>query len=186
MRIIGGNFKGKKLVLPSDKNTRPLKDLVKESIINLIQHSNKINIDIKNSSVLDLFAGSGSFGLECLSLGAKKVVFFENYSKAIKILNKNIGYFKTHDKCEIFENDCFDYFNKNYNLNFLFDIIFIDPPYKEERINEIIDKIIERKILKKNGFIIIHRHKKDIIKISDKLKIFEERNYGISKIFFGS
>jgi 16S rRNA (guanine966-N2)-methyltransferase len=76
MRIIGGVFKGRKLFLPNDKNTRPLKDLVKESIFNLILHSNKINIDIEKSLVLDLFSGSGSFGLECLSREAKKVFFF--------------------------------------------------------------------------------------------------------------
>ena len=79
MRVIGGTFKGKKLFLPNDKNTRPLKDLVKESIFNLIQHSKKINIEIKNSMILDLFSGSGSFGIECLSRGAKKVIFLENY-----------------------------------------------------------------------------------------------------------
>ena len=90
MRIVSGVFKGKKIFLPNDKNTRPLKDLVKESIFNLIQHSNKINIDIKNSSVLDLFSGSGSFGIECLSREAKKVVFLENYPDALKVLEKNI------------------------------------------------------------------------------------------------
>ena len=76
MRIISGKFKGKKLFLPNDKNTRPLKDLVKESIFNLIQHSNKININLIDSDILDLFSGSGSFGLECLSRGAQKVIFF--------------------------------------------------------------------------------------------------------------
>ena len=75
MRIISGLFKGKKIFLPSDRNTRPLKDLVKESIFNLIHHSHKINVDIKGSSILDLFCGSGSFGIECLSRGAKKVFF---------------------------------------------------------------------------------------------------------------
>ena len=70
MRIIGGAFKGKKLFLPIDKMTRPLKDLVKESIFNLIKHSKKIDIDIEKSKILDLFAGSGSFGLECLSRNA--------------------------------------------------------------------------------------------------------------------
>ena len=64
------------------------KDLVKESIFNLIQHSKKINIEIKNSMILDLFSGSGSFGIECLSRGAKKVIFLENYSEAIKVLEK--------------------------------------------------------------------------------------------------
>ena len=76
MRIISGMFKGRKLFLPIDKNTRPLKDLVKESIFNLIKHSNKINININNASVLDLFSGSGSFGIECLSRKAKQVFFF--------------------------------------------------------------------------------------------------------------
>ena len=87
MRIIGGNFKGKKILLPLDKKTRPLRDLVKESIFNLIQHSNKINLQ-NYSSVLDLFSGSGSFGLECVSRGAENVVFVEKYLEALKILKK--------------------------------------------------------------------------------------------------
>ena len=92
MRIIGGNYRGKKIYLPLDKKTRPLRDIVKESIFNLIEHSNKFNIVIKNSKILDLFAGSGSFGLECISRGAKKVIFLENYTKILSIL-KNIETF---------------------------------------------------------------------------------------------
>ena len=90
MRIISGNFKGKKIFIPSDNNTRPLRDMVKESIFNLLQHSNKINLDIKDSNILDLFSGTGSFGLECISRGSKSVIFMENYDKILKILRKNI------------------------------------------------------------------------------------------------
>ena len=79
------------------KITRPLKDVVKESIFNLIQHSNKININIKNSQILDLFSGSGSFGIECLSREAKKVTFIENYPEAIKILEKKFEFFKKNE-----------------------------------------------------------------------------------------
>ena len=79
MRIISGNFKGKKILEPKDIKTRPLKDLTKESIFNIINHSNKFNINIKNSIILDLFSGVGSFGIECLSRGAKHVTFVENY-----------------------------------------------------------------------------------------------------------
>mgnify|MGYP001193607076 CR=1 FL=1 len=186
MRIISGKFKGKKLFLPNDKKTRPLKDLVKESIFNLIQHSNKININLIDSDILDLFSGSGSFGLECLSRGAQKVIFFENYSEALKILKKNIKLLKINQKYEIVNNSCFNYFNSDSELSNKFDIIFIDPPFKEIKINELIEKIIEKKLLKKNGIIIMHRHKKDTIKITSKFKIFEYRKYGISKIFFGS
>ena len=66
MRIISGKFKGKKLIQPLDKNTRPLKDITKESIFNLIVHSKFIDVDFEKSIILDLFAGSGSFGIECL------------------------------------------------------------------------------------------------------------------------
>ena len=186
MRIISGKLKGKKLYLPEDKKTRPLRDVVKESIFNLIEHSKKINTSIQKSVVLDLFSGSGSFGLECISRGSKNVYFFENYSEAIKILNKNIKILKDNQKFYIMEHNCFDYFNSNKNLDTKFDIIFIDPPYKELKINQLIENIIEKKILNNDGVIIVHRHKKDNIKITNKLKVFEERTYGISKIFFGN
>jgi 16S rRNA (guanine966-N2)-methyltransferase len=186
MRIIAGNFKGKKLFLPEDKNTRPLKDIVKESIFNLIQHSNKININIKNSLILDLFAGSGSFGIECLSRGAKKVFFFENHPEAINVLEKNIESLKNIENYEVFKNNCFDFFKSDQNIDFKFDIIFIDPPYKELKINEIIEKIVEKNLLKENGIMIIHRHKKDTVELTKKINIFEDRTYGISKIFFGN
>ena len=186
MRIIGGVFKGKKLFLPNDKNTRPLKDLVKESIFNLILHSNKINIEIKNSSVLDLFSGSGSFGIECLSRDAKKVVFFENYPKALKVLEKNIKSLKDIKNYEIIKDDCFNFFKLDKKIDLKFDIIFMDPPYKETKINEIIEKIVEKNFLNKKGILIIHRHKKDLVELTKKINIFEERFYGISKICFGN
>ena len=185
MRIIGGNFKSKKLFLPKDRNTRPLKDIVKESIFNLIKHSKKINTQIENSMVLDLFSGTGSFGIECISRGAKKVIFFENYPEALKILKKNLNLLKDMNNYEIYEKNFFNFFSSNKNFNLKFDIIFIDPPYRETKINEIIKIIFKKKMLIKNGILIIHRHKKDDIKISNKLNILEDRSYGISKILFG-
>ena len=80
MRVIGGSLKGKKLSIPLDKSTRPLRDMVRESIFNILDHSSKVSKNINNSKVLDLFSGTGSFGIECLSRGAKEVIFFENYS----------------------------------------------------------------------------------------------------------
>ena len=184
MRIIGGIFKGKKLFLPDDKITRPLKDIVKESIFNLIQHSNKINISVKNSSVLDLFSGSGSFGIECLSREAKKVTFLENSPETLKVLEKNIRSLRDMKNYEVIEKDCFNFFQLNKKNTLKFDIIFVDPPYQELRVNEIIEKIIEQNFLSENGIIIIHRHKKDKVELTKKINIFEERFYGISKICF--
>ena len=90
MRIISGNFKGKKIILPKDKLTRPLKDLTKESIFNILKHSKLFNVELENSNILDLFSGVGSFGLECLSRSAKNVTFLESYKEVLNILKKNI------------------------------------------------------------------------------------------------
>ena len=88
MRIISGLFKGKKIFEPKDLKTRPLKDLTKESIFNLINHSNKLQININEANILDIFSGVGSFGIECISRKAKKVFFVENYEKVLPVLKK--------------------------------------------------------------------------------------------------
>ena len=185
MRIISGNFRGKNIEIPKDKKTRPLKDLVKESIFNLISHSNKFNCKIEKSSILDLFSGTGSFGLECISRGASKVTFIENYKNAVYVLKKNVSLIKAQEKTQIIENDCFNLIINDNSFSEKFNIIFLDPPYKEEKINLLIDSIKKKEILDNKGILILHRHKKDTTKITNKLKILDERNYGISKIIIG-
>ena len=185
MRIISGNLKGKKILQPKDKYTRPLKDLTKESIFNIIEHSNLLNVKIEKSKILDLFSGVGSFGLECLSRGSLSVTFIENYSNTLIILKKNIfntGYKK---KSKIIEKNIL----KDKTLDSIkekFDIIFIDPPYKEKKLPELLEKIIDLNLLKKNGIFIIHRHKKENEKFTKKFNILVKKNYGISKIIFGN
>ena len=186
MRVISGDLKGKKISLPDDKKTRPLRDLVKESIFNLIEHSNKFSLKLNNANILDLFSGTGSFGIECISRNAQKVTFVENYDLALKILKKNIKSFGIQDKSEIIEKNCFDFFESKKIFKEKFNLIFMDPPYKENKINLIIEQIKEREILDKNAILIIHRHKKDNINISHKLNILDERNYGLSKIIIGN
>ena len=88
MRIIAGNFKGKKILQPKDKKTRPLKDLTKESIFNILTHSNKFSTRLQNANVLDLYSGVGSFGLECLSRGSSHLTFIENYSHVLSYFEK--------------------------------------------------------------------------------------------------
>ena len=174
MRVIGGKFKGKKLLEPKDKETRPLKDLTKESIFNIINHSNKFSIEIKKAYVLDLFSGVGSFGIECLSQGADHVTFIEKYDGVLPILKKNINNLKSEINYEIIENDILKNFEFK-SLKLRYDIIFLDPPYKEKALKNILNKIKENKILNDNVTIIIHRHKKEIETFPENFHLIEEK-----------
>ena len=185
MRIISGNYKGKKILLPKDNLTRPLKDLTKESIFNIIKHSKLLDINLENSNILDLFSGVGSFGLECLSRGGASVTFVESYKDVLAVLKKNIDNLKQQGSSSIIEKDIFAE-NTLKKINTKFDIIFMDPPYKEKKIVNLLDTIIKLKLLKDNGIIIIHRHKKEEDIFPTEFNIIIKKNYGISKIIFGN
>ena len=185
MRIISGLLKGKKIFEPNDIKTRPLKDLTKESIFNILSHSKKFEINLKQAIVLDLFSGVGSFGIECLSRGVEKVIFVENYEGVLPVLKKNLDNLKINVNFEIIKKDI--YKNETIlDLKSKFDIIFLDPPYKDKNVEKILSNIVINKSLKNNGIIIMHRHKNEKDNFLEKFQIIEERKYGISKIIFFS
>ena len=185
MRIIAGKLKGSVLHIPKDKNTRPLKNLARESIFNLLTHSSKILLQLKQSNVLDLYAGTGSFGLECLSRQAQSVCFIEKRKDAVEILEKNIEKLKVKNKIKIFFNDIFELIEKQNTFKSKFDLIFCDPPFKNTNIEKLIELIFNKNLLNKNGIIILHRRKTTKEKLPNYFEIVEERTYGISKIIFG-
>jgi len=184
MRIISGQLGGKKILEPKDKKTRPLKDLVKESIFNIITHSNKFETRIVDANILDLFSGTGSFGIEGLSREANHATFVENYKEVLIILKKNISSLNYEKEAIVIEKDILktlDY--KNFKEKF--DIIFMDPPYKEKSLNLMLLQILNSKILNNEGVIIIHRQKNEEDSFPKEFRIIEEKTYGISKVIFG-
>jgi len=185
MRIIAGKLKGTTLHIPKNKNTRPLKDLARESIFNLLTHSNKMSLQIERSDILDLYAGTGSFGLECLSRQARSVCFVEKKRDAIEILEKNIEKLKVKNKIKIFSNDIFELIEKHDFFKSKFDIIFCDPPFKDKNITKLVQLIFSKSLLNKNGIIILHRSKTTQETFPNFFEIIDERTYGISKIIFG-
>jgi len=185
MRIIAGKLKGSMLYMPKDKNTRPLKDLARESIFNLLTHSNKISFKIEKSNVLDLFSGTGSFGLECLSRQADIVFFVEKEKDATIILKKNIKKLKLESKTKIFAENVFQYLKKEISSPLKFNLVFCDPPFKDSNVKELFDLLLNKKILKKDGIIVLHRNKSIKNELPDYFKIIDERIYGISRIIFG-
>ena len=185
MRIIAGNLKGSSLYISKNKNTRPLKDLARESIFNLLIHSNKILLKIEKANILDLYAGTGSFGLECLSRQSKYVYFVENDKSALEVLKKNIEKLKLQQKSKIFSKDVFDLIKNPNTLLTKYDLIFCDPPFKNKNIKNLIELINSKKLSKENGIIILHREKNKKDDFPEYFKILEEKIYGVSKIIFG-
>ena len=183
MRIIGGFLKGRKIFDAVNKSTRPLKDMVRESIFNILDHSKNEGINFKKSKILDLFSGTGSFGLECISKGASKVIFFENYKQSYEVLTENINKLNCINETVVYEKNAYNCFDISEIKKGEFDLVFLDPPFKDCEINKLIQSIKNFKILKKKGIIVIHRNKKTKDHFSDKLKIVENRTYGISKIY---
>ena len=183
MRIISGTFRGKKILEPKDIKTRPLKDLTKESIFNILNHSKKFKINLENSEILDLFSGVGSFGIECLSRGVKSVIFVENYNGVLPVLKKNLQNLKSIENYKVNEKDINN--GKIFEtLDKKFDIVFMDPPYKDKNLNLLLENLENIKILNKNGIVVIHRHKNEQDMIPKNFKVIEEKRYGLSKIIF--
>ena len=182
MRIISGKFKGKSVAFIKTAATRPLKDSVKENIFNIIAHSNLLNINLKNSNILDLYSGIGSFGLECISRGAKKVTFVELNRNVAQILKKNLLTLSINDKAKIINGKVIDFLNEKQPEKF--DIFFLDPPFSDDSFIEELKLIKIKKIYKNNHIIIIHREKRSSDNFTNLLKPIINKEYGRSKIIF--
>lgn len=179
MRIISGKARGTKLYTLDGTATRPTLDRVKESLFNIIQN------DIEDSTVLDLFSGSGAIGLEFLSRGAKRAVLCDSSKDAIKIIKQNVQ--KTHfeEKVEVYNME----FTKLVEIlqNQKFDIIYIDPPYATDFIKISLEKIIEYKLVNENTKIIVETDDETrILNQIEKMdvEITDKRKYGRATIIF--
>ena len=182
MRIIGGKLKGKSIAFIKSAVTRPLKDSVKESIFNIIAHSNLLNINLKKSDILDLYSGVGSFGLECISRGANKVVFVEKDRNASQTLNKNLLALSMKNKALVLTEKIMDFLNRKELKKF--NIFFVDPPFSNNSFLEELKLIKEKKIYRDNHIIIIHREHKSSDDFKKIIKPIIIKKYGRSKIIF--
>ncbi len=183
MRIISGVLKGRSIKFLRNSNTRPLKDNVKENVFNILNHSRNIKVKVKNSNVLDLYSGIGSFGIECISRDAKKVTFIEKDLHASNLLKDNLKKLSIINNAIIYnskiENVIIDLKKESYH------IFFFDPPFADQSFINIIKLIKKSKIFKKNHIVIIHRENKANDELENLLNIFETKYYGRSKIIFG-
>lgn len=170
MRIISGKYRGRKILGDNIIGTRPTMDRVKESLFSMIQNK------IQDSICLDLFAGSGSLGIESLSNGAKKCFFVDKNIVAINVIKENL---KDIENATVLNCDYKNALESFFKNNIKFDIIFLDPPYKFNLIQNSLDLIKKYDLLKING-IIICEYEQEIFNF-DK-KIIKEKKYGSKNI----
>lgn len=144
MRVVAGKYRGKKLKEFELNSTRPTMDRVKESIFNLIQ------FDVADAVVLDLFSGTGALGIEALSRGAKSVYFVDNNKDAINIINSNLK--GIEGKFKVLNQDYLTFLSNNRNLKF--DIVLLDPPFKQNLGETAIKYLVDNNMISENGIII--------------------------------
>ena len=184
INIIGGRFKKKKIKVPLS-DVRPTSSLKKEAIFSFLEsQALKNSYELYNETCfIDLFAGSGSLGLEAISRGASFAYFYEINSKVFKILSENCNSICKSNQYSIHLQDC--KLLKSINTNYLVSTVFIDPPYRETDFQSIFNLISNSNILDNpNATIVIETSKKTNLKIPNYLKKINEKIYRGTKITY--
>ena len=176
MKVISGLLKGRNIEGYNIIGTRPTMDRVKESLFGMIQNN------IKNSTILDLFAGSGQLGIEAISNGANLCYFIDNNKEVINILNKNINNLNIKSNSKVILSDWKKALNDFSNQNQKFDIIFVDPPYDYDVYEKILDKVSSLNLLNENGLIILEHSNLNLKDKYHNLILYKTKKYGSKSV----
>ncbi len=175
MKVISGTLKGRNIEGYNLDGTRPTMDRVKESLFAMIQDN------IKDSIVLDLFAGSGQLGIEAISNGAKECYFIDHNKEVIKVLNSNITNLNIKDKSHVILTDWKKFLNDSAN-SLKFDLIFVDPPYDYDVYEKILTKVSELNLLNNNGLIILEHANLKLKDTYHNLTLYKSKKYGTKSV----
>ncbi|WP_414052777.1 16S rRNA (guanine(966)-N(2))-methyltransferase RsmD [Macrococcus animalis] len=171
MRVIGGKYKRFHLTAPKGITSRPTTDKIKETMFNILGQMDGIG--------LDLFAGSGGLGVEAISRGLSKVIFVDGSFDAIQMIKKNTSFLD--EDVEIYKNDYKRALKALNKRNIQFDMIFLDPPYQKNIVNDALPLIQSFDLLAKGGQILIECEKNESIDTLD-YEIIKNETYGITKL----
>ncbi|MFH1310686.1 MAG: 16S rRNA (guanine(966)-N(2))-methyltransferase RsmD [Candidatus Omnitrophota bacterium] len=173
MRIIGGEHKGRKIKQPKLCTVRPTKDRVREAVFSIIAAK------LPNSKVLDLFAGSGAYGLEALSRGSKSAVFIEKNKKTVEVLRENIQMLKLEGDATVLPLDIKEGLELLSRNQQIFDIIICDPPYNRGLVKKTLIMISHYDILSHSGLMIMEHHRDEGIPQSEgNVFVCKQKSYG--------
>lgn len=177
MRVIAGICKGRRLVAPKGNRTRPALDQVKEAVFNIL-------FDVEGYYVLDLFAGSGSMGIEALSRGATHATFVDNDAASRRAIASNLEACKFERNARILKSNVSTAINRLNKNGKTFDLIFVDPPYLKNYVNQTLESLAETNLLKDDGLVVIEHHPKEPIEAIPGMTLTDTRKYGQTLISF--
>ena len=175
MRVIAGKMRGTKLESPKDRSVRPTTDRVKEDIFNILTPY------IPGCLFLDLFAGSGAMGIEAVSRGGEKSVMVDRSGRSVSLIRRNVEKTRCTESVEIERKSAEAYLRDSREC---FDVIFLDPPYRFEKLKNIVDNILKYDILKHDGILVVEHDKNIPIEINERLKKVREKTYSLSQVEF--
>ena len=179
MRIVSGKAKGRRLFAVKGLKTRPTSDKIKESIFNILCE------DFEGKEVLDLFAGTGNLGIEALSRGASRAVFIERNPGAVSVLKRNLSACGFAEKSDVMRNTVAKGISILEKRGLSFDIIFLDPPYFGELLQDALFTLSKSCILREEARVIAeHSNLKDIKKQLGRLVLKDQRQYGKTIVSF--
>ncbi|MED4532673.1 16S rRNA (guanine(966)-N(2))-methyltransferase RsmD [Metabacillus fastidiosus] len=177
MRVISGTCKGKQLKSVPGTSTRPTTDKVKEAIFNMVGPY------FNGGRALDLFAGSGGLGIEALSRGIDTCIFVDREPKAIQTIHKNIESCHFKENSEVYRNDSERALKAIIKRELKFELIFLDPPYKKQKLEQLIDFIAEHDLLAEDGVIVAEYGTEDQLQENIKTyTVLKHETYGTTAI----
>ena len=178
MRIISGTARGRTIVAPAGDGTRPTQDKVRESLFNIIRW------DVMEARILDLFAGTGALSLESLSRGAQSAVLVDTDRAACEAIRKNIAACRMEDKARLIVRDYRQAMDQLAREGEVFDVVFLDPPYRMENTGEMCAALYDKGLLAKQ-FLLVVEHKRGLAPLVDeRFEAFDQRDYGDTQITF--
>ena len=181
MRVFGGTLRGRRLQTCRVASLRPTSEKIREAIFNILDPL------LAEGSVLDLFAGTGSLGIEALSRGMERAVFVEQNAVVVSFLKKNISYCHVEDKSEIIRLPVSKGIKILKSRNEKFALIFLDPPYQEKLAGKTLWEISEAQLITQDGLVIAEHSSKEILEESyGRLKMNDQRTYGQTLVSFFS
>lgn len=178
MRVIAGKWGGIRLIFHGQKGVRPTTDRVKETLFNIISDR------LEGARVLDLFAGTGSWGIEALSRGAKEAVFVEKSHRMVQNIRENLEKVRCGGNFEIIAQDVSRFLEKPKISRERFDIIFADPPYQLRLGNTVLRALSKQRFLERRGIFILKHGSAEKLTETDALKLFRTKKMGETQLSF--